>query len=223
MKVDFSLLQLLSSRLAHDLVGPVGSLGFAIDIIKEEANLDNQEAISLASTSAQNLVNRLSFFRMALGFAKLGQGERGFLEAKELLLNLFKEKNIKVTWEGDSEKLLLLAADNDNIKLIINTFLIIYYATSKSAKVTVFVKEVKDKVGVALLADGTNLRLSSDNLQSLRMEVEEKDLTARNIHSYFTALLAKKVNANLEISNDTTENIQIAYLLNKIRFNNNLL
>lgn len=223
MKVDFSLLQLLSSRFAHDLVGPVGSLGFAIDIIKEEAKLDNQEAISLASTSAQNLVNRLSFFRMALGFAKLGQGESGFLEAKELLLNLFKEKNIKLLWEGDSENLLLLAANNDNIKLIINTLLIIYYATSKSATVTVFVKEVKDKIGVAISAEGSSLRLGSDNLQSLKMEVEEKDLTARNIHSYFTALLAKKVNANLEINNDTKDNIQIAYLLNKVIINNNLL
>lgn len=96
MKVDFSLLQLLSSRFAHDLVGPVGSLGFALDIIKEETNLSNQEAISLASSSAQNLVNRLSCFRMALGFAKLGQGESGFLEAKELLLNLFLKKILKL-------------------------------------------------------------------------------------------------------------------------------
>ncbi len=60
MQIHFNLLQILTSKLCHDLISPAGSLNFAISLLKEEKSVDNKEAFDIATTSVDNLLNKLS-------------------------------------------------------------------------------------------------------------------------------------------------------------------
>lgn len=217
MQVDFHLLRLLSSRICHDIIGPAGSLNFSFDILKEESpkgnNLDNKEAMDIVNTSVQNLIAKLEFFRMSFGSAAIVEGEVGLAKIKELIFNLFKEKDVNIKWSKDVDKEMLEFAKNDCFKLTLNVFLMIFYCLQRSAEINIYAKKIDNSLGVAIGVKGVGIKLGIDNIQAIRLEVDEKDLTPRNIQSYFTALLSKNINAKLEVKDNMQGEIQFAYIL----------
>lgn len=215
MDKEFILLQLLSSRLCHDLIGPVGSLSFSMDMLKEDDDLENTEALEIATSSINNLVNRLNFFRMAFGVSNLPEKETGLLKAKELIFNLFKEKDGKIDWGDSVDKALLKVSNGSNLKLLLNIFLIVFYVVQKTATIKILAAEISpDKIGVALSIKGSSAKIGIDNIQALKLEVTPEDLTPRNVQSYFTAMLAKNLKADLDVRDNMQEEIQFAFVLN---------
>ena len=214
MKVEFDLLKLLSSRLCHDIISPVNSLNFSISIIKEEKDQSAKEAFDIANTSVNNLINRLTYFRIALGAASVGSEHSALKKARELIVNLFQEKDVKMDWNKYIDDNLLKVASNENMKLLLNLFLIIFYAVGKSATVSMYCKDIDDTtIGFALSVKGAGIKLGIDNIQALRFEVKEKDITPRNVQSYFTAVLANEIDADLQVRDNMQEEIQIAFKL----------
>ncbi|MBM3505864.1 MAG: hypothetical protein FJX65_18635 [Alphaproteobacteria bacterium] len=62
------LAALLSSKLCHDLVGPVGAASNGLDLIEDGDSVATQvEALALARSSIGEAVRRLKFFRLAFG------------------------------------------------------------------------------------------------------------------------------------------------------------
>lgn len=216
MDKEFVLLQLLSSRLCHDLIGPVGSLSFSMEMLKEDDELENKEALDIATSSVNNLVNRLNYFRVAFGVSNLPEKEMGLIKVKELIFNLFKEKDGKINWNENIDDVLLKVSNSSNLKLLLNIFLIVFYAVQKTANIKILAADIgSGKVGVALSIKGSSAKLGIDNIQALKLEVKPQDLTPRNVQSYFTAVLANSLKANLDVRDNMQEEIQFAFVLNE--------
>ena len=216
MDKDFVLLQLLSSRLCHDLIGPVGSLSFSMEMLKEDDELENKEAFDIATSSVNSLVNRLNYFRVAFGTSNLPEKEIGVIKAKELIFNLFKEKESKINWNESIDESLFKVSNSQNLKLLLNIFLIVFYAVQQTASIKILAAEMsKGKVGISLSIKGSSAKLGIDNIQALKLEVSPQDLTPRNVQSYFTAILAKALNSNLDVRDNMQEEIQFAFVLNE--------
>ncbi|MCL2567737.1 MAG: histidine phosphotransferase family protein [Alphaproteobacteria bacterium] len=212
MNKDFVLLQLLSSKICHDLVNPVAALRFSMDMIKDNEE-ENVEAFDIASSSVNALVSRLEYFRYAFGATNLPSHDAGFLKIRELIAALFKEKDVKVDWSSVDEDLLNVLK-SDNLKLVLNIFFIIFNAVHKTAQIKFLVAKIKNnEIGVALSIRGANVKLGIDNIQALKLEVSPEDLTPRNVQSYFTALQAKNLEAQLEVRDNMQEEIQFALVL----------
>ena len=59
--------ELVCTRLSHDIVGNIGAVSNAVELL-EEGDMDFMDDIkSILKTSAQTLASRLKFFRMAFG------------------------------------------------------------------------------------------------------------------------------------------------------------
>lgn len=59
--------ELLCTRLSHDIIGNIGAVANAVELL-EEGDMDFMEDIkSILKTSSQTLAARLKFFRMAFG------------------------------------------------------------------------------------------------------------------------------------------------------------
>jgi histidine phosphotransferase ChpT len=216
MKTEIQLLKLLSSKLCHDLIQPVNSLKFAMDMLKDDDNLENKEAFEIAYEGVNNLVHRVSFFRMALGGASLGDGEVGLSRVKELIFELYQEKDTKIEWTKDVDSSLATVAHNDNLKVILNIFLVIFYIVQKNTTIRIYCGDLEHgKIGLALAIKGNNIKLGIDNIQALKLESKEADLTPRNIQCYYTAILAKELGSTLEVRDSMQGEIQIACTLSK--------
>ena len=67
MNKNISLSELICTRISHDLIGNIGAVANAVELL-EEGDMDFLDDIrSILKTSSQVLAARLKFFRMAFG------------------------------------------------------------------------------------------------------------------------------------------------------------
>lgn len=103
MEQDAALAQDLCARLCHDLVGPLGTVAGAIDLLGEDP-----EAAELARDAAAVLRRRLKFWRAACG---AGTGPLSVQEALGLLEGLPAGGRATLRPEGLAETEVLGAAE----------------------------------------------------------------------------------------------------------------
>src|ERR1700761_1515877 len=69
MQIDLRVLELLASKLAHDLVSPVSAINNGVELIEDIGGSVVDEAMKLIGDSAGHASRRLRLFRMAYGRA----------------------------------------------------------------------------------------------------------------------------------------------------------
>ena len=69
MQVDMRVLELLSSKICHDLVSPVSAINNGVELIDDIGGSVVDEAMKLIGDSAALASRRLRLFRMAYGRA----------------------------------------------------------------------------------------------------------------------------------------------------------
>jgi len=102
--VDFSPghLDLLLSRLFHDLISPIGAARNGLELLKEFGADDvGADAMELAADSTEQATARLTYFRMAFGGAGSSPGH-GFAEADRILRGYLTSRRIDWTMNGGS-------------------------------------------------------------------------------------------------------------------------
>lgn len=66
--IDSTVLELMASRICHDLISPVGAVNNGVEFLQEDMGSgDTSDAISLIAMSAQSAGARLQVFRLAYG------------------------------------------------------------------------------------------------------------------------------------------------------------
>jgi histidine phosphotransferase ChpT len=117
MQIELRVMELLISRLCHDLISPAGAIVNGIELVEDFGGDDMaDEAMALVGRSARQLSAKLSLFRVAFGSA----GERDNYPAEEcrrLLDAYLQEGKVRLDWALDrlpaapgSARLLLLLA-----------------------------------------------------------------------------------------------------------------
>jgi len=93
---------LLLSRLFHDLISPVGAARNGLELLKEFGADDvGAEAMALAADSTEQATSRLTFFRMAFGGAGSSPGH-GFAEADRIARAYLESRRIEWSMSGGS-------------------------------------------------------------------------------------------------------------------------
>jgi hypothetical protein len=77
--IEMRILELLITRLCHELSGPVAAINNGIELLDEDLEAGTppgpgfvRDAVALVSDSAHRARNRLQFYRFAYGFSRLG-------------------------------------------------------------------------------------------------------------------------------------------------------
>lgn len=95
MSISPRHLDLLLSRLFHDLIGPVSAARNGLELVSEFGADDvGAEAMDLVSGSVDQVASRLTFFRMAFGGAGSGGGI-GFLDARQILADYLTHRKLE--------------------------------------------------------------------------------------------------------------------------------
>lgn len=107
------LVALVGSRIAHDLISPLGAIGNGVELLGL-TGLDGSPELALITESVDNANARIRFFRVAFGAARPGQSVAG-TEIRALLAPGVDGRKLEIDWQphGDPErgptKLALLA------------------------------------------------------------------------------------------------------------------
>ena len=95
---------LVSSRICHDLVSPLGAIGNGAELL-QMAGLDAGPEIALIAQSVSNANARLRFFRIAFGAAPPG-ASMAVSEVRDILATMAEGGRVRVDWlaTGDPER-----------------------------------------------------------------------------------------------------------------------
>lgn len=93
---DLDLSALISSRICHDLISPIGAINNGLELLGMSGLAPEGPEMSLISESVMNASARIRFFRIAFGAAS--NHEIGRAEVISVLDDMMKNGRLSVDW-----------------------------------------------------------------------------------------------------------------------------
>jgi histidine phosphotransferase ChpT len=216
MQIDLKIAQLLSSRICHDLVGPIGAVNSGLELISEVLD-DDGAAMRLTTRSADEASLRLAFYRAAFGHGSSTLAAAGWKlaldEAGVLAEGLLKSSKVSLEWQEISSDVIGTVPPSA-IKVILNLVLIASESLPRGGIVCLSFAVLEEGFGVGLTFSGEGAALREDLKCALKknLEIAGDVLSARNIHAYLAQCLAYDLGASIENSEGPKGEIQLAVL-----------
>jgi histidine phosphotransferase ChpT len=205
IKVEPKVMELLCSRLCHDLIGPVTAINNGIELITEFGDEMRGEAMSLMADSAREGSRRLQFYRIAFGFGGDAPGSGvGLGDARARALDLLADGRITLDWPeigAPSD----LGLPRGGVKLLLNLILVGVEALAGSGTVSVRLNAVSGGVTSTVTARSDKAGLSDELLSTLSGELPVEDLTPHTVQLYYTYMLAAGLGSVVETSTEPGE------------------
>lgn len=212
MQVDIKVVQLLCSRLCHDLIGPSGAVHNGMELFGEMGVEEGGEALKMVSASVAQLSARLGFFRVAFGLGGLSGRQSALSEARQLVGAYLEGGRVSLDWPAQGVDELARQPSSPAIKLLLNMILVAIDALPRGGSLGVSLAPMNDDqgnpaIGMAVNAIGQGARLKDELMKALYPTdagATMADLNAHNVHGYFCHQLANEMMSELEVS--TAEN-----------------
>jgi histidine phosphotransferase ChpT len=193
MDAQLRLARLLSSRLCHDLLNPLGAVNTGLELLTEQ--MAAAEGLDLVRKSADTLTRRLECFRFALGAGNAGGADGdAFARVRTLAAALFAGGKVALQW-GTADP----AGGPEAAKLTLNLVLLASEALPRGGQVAVRTRAMADGLGIAVTARGAGAKLRPDIAAALASGADLAAATARTAQAYFTARLAAGLGAAIEV------------------------
>ncbi|WP_044559600.1 histidine phosphotransferase family protein [Azospirillum sp. B4] len=183
--LELHVVELLCSRLCHDLISPVGAISNGVELIEEMGQSMADEAMSLIADSADQATRRLRLFRVAYGAAG-NSGAFTAAEARTVLGAWFKGGRVRLDWPAD----VMPKPDNGVLKLALNLGLLAEEAMPHGGVVAVAAGG--DGLALRVTAEGPTVTLREEVRAALDGAVTQAELTPRSVQAYVTGRLAEQ-------------------------------
>src|SRR5918993_2163211 len=174
--LDIRVVELLCSRLCHELVSPVGAINNGVELIEEMGADMADEAIGLIAHSADQASRRLRLLRLAYG-APSGD-KSGLAEAAQAAEGYFAGGKIKLEWPpGGLEQAGQLQPGTG--KVLLNLIILAEEALAYGGRIVI---EPGNDGNLRVAAIGRNAGLKAEAAQALTGDIAIETLTPRTVH-----------------------------------------
>ena len=205
VQIDLRVAELLASRLCHDLVGPIGAVNNGMELIEDEEPGMIDEALKLASNSAQQAANTLQYFRLAYGMAG-GRVGGDLSELCDLVTKHLGSDKVSIDWSVQTGA----AEAPDGLgKLVLNMAALAGECLPKGGALSITVNPGAAGLLVSVTAAGSGAKLREEMVPALHPDVPVSDLTPRNVQGYFTRILAGRSGGDLAVDTAQPERVVV--------------
>ncbi len=187
--------EMLMSRMAHELAGPVGAIANGVEFM-QEVEEGSADAVDLIADSARRAAGRLQFYRLAYGGAgRSTADETVFLDAARGFVN---EGGVDLSWPSGSSVDLIERPGGG--KLLLLVIEIARGALLRGG--TVDIEGLPGMVQVA--AEGPKPTLADEirNNFTSTEPIDGVDVTARSVHCLYARLLAEEAGVRLALAQE---------------------
>lgn len=178
--LDMRVLELLTARLCHDLIGPITAVGNGAELLSEDGPDFAPDALQLVADSARRAAGRLQFYRFAYGFD--GRSAAAGPPPCELAARLFTATRIVCDYR-DAVRALPL----DRQKLGCSLLPVAAQGLAGGGRLTLDA----GPAGLQLEAVGDAAALAPDVTAALMLETPAAALTSRTVQAHLAGLLAQ--------------------------------
>ncbi len=197
---DIRLVSLVGAKLCHDLLGPLSALNMIAESLEDEADPDMlATSRTMIVESAAKAINRLSFFRAAIG-----RGQTlGSKEAHGLIEKVLAETKVTISWD-DSLSPQAGEAGPSLLKLALNFAYLAGHSVIGGGGVTVRLKGSLAAPAIVVTANGQRLNFEPAAQQALIAGASADGagvpgLDPRTAYSYYTGRLAAALGLAVEL------------------------
>lgn len=176
------VLELVASRICHDLVSPVGAVNNGVELMQELGEGAGEEALKLIADSAQNASIRLKAFRLSYGAAGTDKNV-GLKEIKEAFVDLLKAGRIQAEFEPDLSVKFSMPP-RGFLKCLLNLLVLAEECNHGEGKITV--GAIEGNKGIKVLVTGKNPGFREGAEAALKGDTSPDDLDPRSVHAYIT-------------------------------------
>jgi len=192
---SLDLAALLSSRVCHDVISPVGAIVNGLEVLEEEKDAEMRgHALALIKSSAAEASARLQFCRLAFGAAGSKGAEIDTGDAEHVTRQLLADERTKLEWSVPR-----VLMSKNKVKLLLNLCLIADAAIPRGGVISVASTGSGDEIAFTLDAKGVNARIAAA-IPGLLAGQPEDVVDARAIQAYYAGLVAKASGLDVEIS-----------------------
>lgn len=185
MQIDMRVLELLSSKLCHDLVSPVSAINNGVELIEDIGGSVVEEAMKLIGESAVNASRRLRLFRIAYGRAGSDEG----LPVKDVKTageQYMTGGKVTLHWpEGQPAD--ALVQKKGSLKVILNMLIMSEEVLAYGGTVTLAGTDSSCRLEIV----GRSAQLTAPLAAAFEGATPIEELTPRSIQSYITGRFAE--------------------------------
>ncbi|MGE4351023.1 MAG: histidine phosphotransferase family protein [Bdellovibrionales bacterium] len=188
MHIDLRVLELLSSKICHDLISPVSAINNGVELIEDIGGSVVDEAMKLIGDSAAQSSRRLRVFRVAYGRAG-SEANLPLRDMCQVAQQYFTAGKIKLNWD-ESLEIPGLAERRGALKTLINLMIMSDEVLAYGGTITLKRLDDETQTGCRIEIEGKGAQLSSPFQEALYARTEIDDLTPRTIQPYITGRFA---------------------------------
>lgn len=202
MHLDFRVVELLFSRMCHDLVGPVGAAVNGVELLEEFGGEMADEAVTLLGSSARVASRRLRVYRVAYGMAA-GAAISSLGDLRSLISEFLDGGKITLEWPDN--KMPSVHIGRCAIKMILNMSICAAETLPRGGTLHAAVEMDGDQLNVVMSARGPGARLAEGVADAMNPSISPERLDPRTVQSYFTAQIAKSFGSGMKFDESTDQ------------------
>ncbi|WP_422367642.1 histidine phosphotransferase family protein [Pelagibius sp.] len=210
VSIDLRVAELLTSRLCHDLVGPIGAVGNGLELLADDEFGMADDAMQLTSNSARQASAILQFFRLAYGMAGARVGT-DLTPLRDLSAALLEASKSELDWPTVQAP---EGLPDGAGKVVLNMVALAHEALPRGGKLAVEISGEAGRCELTVTAVGQDAHLRPESLAGLSNEVDIGELSPRGVHSYFTRIVAKRLGSDLDIETPGEDSIRFKVVVN---------
>lgn len=197
---DTKILELLASKICHDLISPVGAISNGIEILEDLGPNDSEEVTALISSSTTQANAKLKTLRMVYGLG--GADETIRISDVHGLFGEFIESEKRLSQDWDPHHDFAINSKPGRAKMLLAVLILISEHLPKGGVLSVV---NGDDNAVLVTGKGENARFQDDFFDTITQNTNENDITPKHVHTYVTGLLAKNYGFEITINNTSND------------------
>ncbi len=195
---DMDLAALISSRICHDLISPVGAIANGLEVLADSPDEEMRKvAVTLIGNSARQASAKLQFARLAFGAAGSAGAEIPLGDAAALAEGLISgDGRVTLKWNAPD-----VSRPKPQVKLALNLFTIAITCIPRGGEIVV----EADDAGMTITARGRKAALPEKTAAVLTGEEAAENMDAHKIQPYYTLRLMEETGLSLRIEQGEDE------------------
>lgn len=194
----FEAVELLCSRLCHDLISPVSAINNGIELLNEEDVEIQGEALELVGKCSGEASSKLQFFRAAYGRGGGSEGIFDLSDIRKLSAAYFAPTPARLVW-GDENLVATQPFPKLSVKLILNMLLLARDALPLGGEIIFRLQPKAMGLWGECAAVGPRIKFSDEIKAALEGNLSADELTPETIQAYLAGRLSGFAGSGLQV------------------------
>lgn len=196
---DLNFTAFMSSKICHDLVGPVGAISNGLELLDEETDEDTRAyALELIQFSASVARARLEYARLAFGSSSALGSDVDLGHAINIARAFVEEGKHKLHWSTEPASL-----EKTKVRLLLTLMNIAMTAIPAGGDMKVKVTGEQDAPSIEIRCSGRGARIPESIAKILKGGTA--DIDPRSVIDYYAVRLAQSCAMPLTVRKDGTD------------------